>query len=263
MKSGVNQGIELRVLLVIFAITFNSVFGQGRMAHAQPAEQIFKSAGKLYQTKQFPQAAEEYEQLISKGYNSPEIYYNLGNCFYKMDNVGKSILAYERALKISPKDPDIRHNLKLAEMKRMDHIEAVLQPGIIRLWKEFITLQSSKGWGIFSLTTIWISLLVFTISFFLGNRKVFRWIAVFFLIVSFSMLSLAFMQKQSDIHSDSAILMVSNTLVKSAPDAGAGDLFMIHEGIKIKILDYVGSWSKISLEDGKIGWIEKEKFQMI
>ncbi len=60
-----------------------------------------------------------------------------------------------------------------------------------------------------------------------------------------------------------SILMVSNTLVKSAPDAGAGDLFMIHEGIKIKILDYVGSWSKISLEDGKIGWIEKEKFQMI
>src|SRR4051812_30872548 len=108
-------------------------------AFSQSVGELYKSAGNLYKEKQFQQAADNYEKIISQGYKSPEVYYNLGNCYYKLNSTGKSILAYERALKLSPDDEDIIHNLKLAELKVSDRIQPIPQLSIITWWNNFIT----------------------------------------------------------------------------------------------------------------------------
>jgi len=263
MKSRVRKKLIHRSFITALAFAFALVCCFSFVVYSQSATELYSQANQSYKAKQFHQAADDYEKLISQGYKIAEVYYNLGNCYYKMDSVGKCILNYERALKLSPNDEDVVHNLKLAKLKAIDNIQPVPQLGIITLWNSFVSFNSSKGWGIFALISIWISILVFAVSFLFGSRRIFNMLALLFLLVSFSSLALAIYNHRQEGNSDAAIVMASSSYVKSAPDAGASDLFMIHEGTRIQILDQVGEWNKIRLEDGKIGWIVKENFEKI
>lgn len=232
-------------------------------SYAQPVSELYKNANQSYKANQFEKAIEDYEKIISQGYKNAEVYYNLGNCYYKTNAVSKSILNYERALKLSPDDEDIQHNIKLAYFKCSDKIQPVPQLAIITCWNNFVTSNNANGWGIYAMITLWISIVVFAISFFIGRRRIFNAVALLFLLISFTSLFLAIKQKSKEQNADAAILTAVSSYVKSAPDSNASDLFMIHEGSKLKILDQVGSWNKIRLEDGKVGWIEKGSFEKI
>src|SRR6185503_13984117 len=113
----------------------------------------------------------------------------LGNCYFKIDSVGKCILSYERALKLSPKDEDVLHNLSLAKMKAVDNIQPVPQLGIITMWNGFVSFNSSKGWGFFALISVWVSIVIFVVSLLFGRRRIFNAVALVFLFVSFSSLA--------------------------------------------------------------------------
>lgn len=262
MKSEVRKGISGHRFAAL-AFSFVLVCSFWLAADAQSSVELYNRANKFYSSKQFQDAAADYEQLLSQGYRNAEIYYNLGNCYYKMDSIGKCILNYERALKLSPKDEDILHNLKLARLKPIDNIQPVPQLAIVTWWNDFVSFNSSKGWGIFAMIAVWLFILFFTMFFFLSRRRVFNIVALLFLFVSFTSLALAVHQRQQEGKSDEAIVMVSSSYIKSAPDASASDLFMIHEGTRLQILDQVGEWNKIRLADGKIGWMEKEGFERI
>ncbi|MCY7409000.1 MAG: tetratricopeptide repeat protein [Chitinophagales bacterium] len=233
------------------------------IATAHSSIELFTSANQFYNSKQFQQAADEYEKIIAQGFKNAEIYYNLGNCYYKLNNVSKSILAFERALKLSPKDEDIIHNLALARMKATDKIQHIPELNVIVWWNSFTTFYSSNGWSILALTFIWLSVFAFAIYLFMARKKSLLWITGLLLMFSLSFFALALHQKKMVQHSNSAILVVPSSYVKSSPDANGGDLFMIHEGCKLEVLDQVGEWRKIKLEDGKIGWIQKRNFEMI
>ncbi|HYV91812.1 MAG TPA: tetratricopeptide repeat protein [Chitinophagales bacterium] len=261
MKSGVRKKSIHRSFLT--ALAFALVFCCSVAGYSQSATELYNQANQFYKAKQFSQAINDYEKLVEQGYKSAEVYYNLGNCYYKLDSVGKCILNYERALKLSPNDEDILHNLKLAQLKAVDNIQSVPQLAIVTWWNNFVTFNSSMGWGILALIFIWISILVFAVSFLFARRRIFNVIALLFLFVSFSSLALAFHQHQQEENSDAAIVMSYSSYIKSAPDAGASDLFMVHEGTRIQILDQVGEWNKIRLADGKVGWIEKGNFEKI
>ncbi|GDX51426.1 hypothetical protein LBMAG27_04730 [Bacteroidota bacterium] len=247
-----------KVAAIIFFIS-----SYASIASAQSIEQLYKSANQYYKSNQFDKAIEEYEKIIFKGYKNAEVYYNLGNCYYKLNTVGKSVLAFERALKLSSKDEDIQHNLILAKSKCVDNIQPIQQLAIINCWNDFISFNTSNSWGIYSMIAIWISILVFVISFFIGRNRLTIILTFLFLVLSFVCLALAIRQKNVEQDSKDAVLMVTSVNVKSAPDADSNDLFLLHEGSKIHLLDKVGDWNKIRLDDGKVGWIEKGNFERI
>ena len=181
----------------------------------------------------------------------------------KLDKLGNAILNYERALKLAPQDEDIQHNLKIADTRVVDKIVPVPQLGIILKWNGFITSNSSRGWAVWAVGLIWIALLFFIIYLFIGLRRISFAAGIVLFALSVVFVGLSSVQNSKEQESDTAILMVSNSFVKSAPDANGNDLFMLHEGVKFHILDRVGEWTKIRLADGKVGWVERNTFEKI
>ncbi|HWB62674.1 MAG TPA: tetratricopeptide repeat protein [Chitinophagales bacterium] len=232
-------------------------------AFAQPVQELYKTANQQYKSSQFEQAAANYEKIIAQGYKTPEVYYNLGNCYYKLNKTSASIINYERALKLDPQDEDIQNNLKQANTRVVDKLTPVPQLGIIQWWDNMIDSKSSNGWGTYALVFIWLALVLFAAYFFTGLKKISLTFGTVFLLLSFAFLSLAFTQSNKEQTRDEAILTVDNTYVKSAPDENGNNLFMLHEGVKFQLLDQVGDWNKIRLIDGKVGWVEKEDFEKI
>ncbi len=236
----------------------------GLISSAQSVDELYKSANQLYKANQFDSAAVAYEKIIHQGYKTPEVYYNLGNCYYKTKNVSQCIINYERAAKLAPQDEDIQHNLKLANLMVVDKIIPVPQLGIILTWNNLVSSRSSKGWGTLALVFVWAALLVSAIYLFISSfRGVTVTLGIMLLLISGTLLSFAYRQNDKEQNPDAAILTASNAFVKSAPDSNGNDLFMLHEGIKFMVLDKVGEWNKIRLADGKIGWIEKGTFEKI
>src|SRR5215217_4594832 len=154
MKSGSDKNIGGWILFTIFLWLSMGM----PQVHAQSAPALYQSAGQLYKQKQFAEAAEKYEKILKQGYKSPEVYYNLGNCYFKLDSIGKCILNFERAHQLAPDDEDITHNLQLASLHTTDKIEPVPQLGIIIWWNNFVSFYSSKMWAIFSLIALWLAL---------------------------------------------------------------------------------------------------------
>ncbi len=244
------------ILSVIIICSLNIV-------NAQSATELYRSANQLYKSNKFSEAAVQYEKIISQSYKTAEVYYNLGNCYYKTKIISKAILNYERALKLSPDDEDIKHNLKIAELNTIDKIQPVQQLEIVTWWNDFISSNSSKAWSMIAIAFIWISLLLFAASIYFGRRRIFYLLS--FSLFVFSLLTLSFSFKQNNLEQNKskAVLMISNSTIKSAPDGSSSDLFMIHEGTRFNIQDEVGSWNKIKLDDGKVGWIEKGSYEKI
>jgi tetratricopeptide (TPR) repeat protein len=232
-------------------------------AYSQRTGELYKTANQLYKSNQFDSAAAIYENIVHQGYKTAEVYYNLGNCYYKVNNISKSILNYERALKISPRDEDVLHNLKIANARVIDKIVPVPQLAIISRWNDLLSSRSSGGWGIMALVFIWLALLAFVVYLFTSLRRLSFTAGVILILLSLSFAGFAHRESEEEQNPDAAILIIPNTYVKSAPDVNGNDLFMLHEGVKFNVLDRVGDWYKIHLADGKVGWLEKSTFEKI
>jgi tetratricopeptide (TPR) repeat protein len=257
-RSTVNYG-SIWLLLVILYSLFSVT-----SLHAESPEGLYNIGTDAYKAKNYKQAIDAYQKLISEGYRNAAVYYNLGNAYYKTDQISQSILNYERALKLSPADEDIRFNLKLANLKTADRISPLPQLYIVSKWQNLVSMETSRTWAIFSVVAIWLALIAFAIYLFIGSiRRVgfFSGATLLLLAAFFSYLS--YTQNQAEYGAGQAILTATNTYIKSAPDTSGTDLFMIHEGVKLNILDKVGEWSKVRLADGKVGWVEQNTFSVI
>ena len=231
---------------------------------AEPASKLFNIATDAYKVKNYPQSIDAYQKLLSDGYRNASVYYNLGNSYYKTDQISLAILNYERALRLAPSDDDIRFNLKLANLKTVDRIIPVPQLYIVSKWRSFAGSQSSRSWAIFSVVCLWLALIAFAIYLFIGSmRKSGFFSGALLILFSLFFFYLSYSQSQAEFGAGQAILTATNTYIKSAPDASGTDLFIIHEGVKLNILDRVGEWSKIRLGDGKVGWVQQNTFTVI
>lgn len=230
---------------------------------AQTAPELYNKASALYKANQFAEAAAVYDKITAQGYRSAEVYYNLGNCYYKMHNNGKAILNYERALKLAPDDEDIVHNLKLAQLTTIDRVQPVPQLAIVTKWNNLLHSFSSRGWAVFALVLVWLSLILFAIYLFVSRKGVVLFFTITVFVLSLVSVGLGVKQAHTEDDSGTAILMVANVNVKSAPDENATDIFTIHEGVKLYLCDRVGNWNKIRLADGKVGWVERNMFEKI
>jgi hypothetical protein len=208
-----------------------------------------------------------YESIIENQGVNATLYMNLGNCWLKRDEVAKAILNYERAYLMDPSDPDIRFNLELARTKTVDKVNPVNQLFIVVWFKKMLSLLDVDGWAV--LTVILFALAIILTGIFLlsrktGVRKISFSFSAFFLLLSILSFIFATTQMGNIRNRDTAIIMSPSVTVKSTPSSGGTDLFIIHEGRKVKILDSsMKEWVEIRLEDGNTGWVPVNVMEII
>ena len=217
-----------------------------------PAEIVTKAkADSAYINNDFASAVYLYENILANQGESADIYYNLGNSYYKMDNIAKAIVNYEKALMLNPGNGDIRFNLELAQSKTVDKV----------------TPMSEKGWAKMGIITFILMLLMLALYFFskkIALKKVGFISAVCLLFVCIVANIFASAQKDKAQSHETAIIMAPSITVKSTPNEGGTDLFILHEGRKVYIKDNtMREWKEIQLEDGNAGWVPASAIEII
>ena len=227
-----------------------------------PAEEWFDQANTAYNSGNYEDAVELYQKILDSDLESVPVYYNMGNAYYKMREYPMSIYCYEKALKLDPSNEEVRTNLEIANLAIVDKIEPVPQSFIVRWWHSLKTMCSSDLWAWFSVAAFAL-LLICAFLFFrsrrVGLRKLGFFMGIIFLIVFALSVVFAAQLKQAANTQDQAIIMSPTVTVKSSPAESSVDLFVLHEGAKVTILETSNGWNKVRIANGSIGWLEVDK----
>ena len=219
-----------------------------------------------YANGKYDSAVISFQNVLDQGFHSSELYYNLGNAYYKQSNMPSAILFYEKALKIDPSNEDILFNLKLANSRIQDKIEALPLLFFIRWYIGAYNMFSVDNWAKIVLILFAFSAL-FSLFFFLGRRILIRkagfYLGLIFLLLSAAGLFLTVKKDTSQKENSEAIVFNPSVTVKSSPNENGVDLFVIHEGTKVQVVDRVGKWCEIKIANGSMGWIEVVAIQHI
>ena len=254
----------LGLLLLVISIAIPSA-AQAQKS-AAPVHVTKAMGDSAYVRQQYQQAIADYEALLKKGV-SADVYYNLGNAYYRTDNITRAVINYERALLLSPGDPDIRVNLQLARSKTIDKIIPESEMFFVTWYRSLVNIMSVDGWATMSLVSLAIAIILALCYLFSG--RVWMQKTGFFgalaMIVIFGLSNLfAWQQKDQLVNRTGAIVISPAAAVKSTPANGGTDLFIIHEGTKVEITDSsMKEWKEVRIADGKEGWIKASMIEMI
>jgi tetratricopeptide (TPR) repeat protein len=220
----------------------------------------------LYQQGSLEEARKAYETLIGQGYASGELYYNLGNVYYRTGSIAKGILYYERAARLIPQDEDLQHNRMLAKLRITGRIEPTPRLFIWDAWESMKSGLSLQGltWLTF---TAYLVVIIFIGLFALAKNYTVRRIGLIGSAAAgaaFLLMLALFVGRLQDLGAtDEAILMSSVATVKNSPDPKSSDAFVLHSGVKLWVIDRVSEWVKVRLADGKQGWVERTSIELI
>lgn len=223
-------------------------------------------ADSAYAQEHYQQAIADYEALLKNGV-SADIYYNLGNAYYRTDNITKAILNYERALLLSPGDDDIRFNLQMARSKTIDKITPQSEMFFVTWYHSLVNLMSVDAWARTALFTLAIAIVLVLLYLFSDRMwlRKFGFFGALTLVIVFLLSNLfAFQQKHKLTHRTGAIVITSAAAVKSTPSKNGTDLFILHEGTCVTMTDQsMREWKEIRMADGRKGWIETRQIETI
>lgn len=227
-----------------------------------PADEWFDQANTAYNSGNYDDAVGLYQKILDTGMESVPVYYNMGNAYYKMSEYPMSIYYYEKALKLDPSNDDVRTNLEIANLAIVDKIEPVPQSFIVRWWRSLRAMCSSDRWAWWSVAAFAL-LLICAFMFFrsrrIGLRKLGFFMGIIFLVVFTLSVIFAAQFRHSANVQDQAIIMSPTVTVKSSPAQASVDLFVLHEGTKVTILQSSNGWNKVRIANGSIGWLEADK----
>lgn len=240
----------MKKLLILFLLTTQFLFPQSS----------FEKGSILYQKGKYEQAIAEYESILASKNHSAELYFNLGNCYYKLNKVAPAIYNYEKALVLNPEDVEISNNLKFAHKLQIDEIKVVPQVGFSKMVHDFTSVFHYNTWAWISVALATLFLLFFIGYYFsqtaLSKRIFFFGMFVVLFLILISVTS-AISEKNHFQTERPAIVFEEMILVKSEPQRSSNTVFTLHEGTKVFVLETLGNWRKIQLTDGTEGWIEK------
>lgn len=229
-------------------------------------EDLFQRANQAFIQGEYMYAAELYEEILAMGLASADLFYNLGNAYFKENQIGMAILNYERALQMRPFDENILFNLELARSRTVDRIEPLPQIFYQRWWKQFIYLRTIDGWARIALVFMIFSLMALLWFFFSNSsikKKAGFALAMLLLLFSVIFFYAAHRQYILQFKRNAAIVMAPRVVVKSAPGETSPDLFVIHEGTKLFMGDDLGEWTEIRLENGNTGWLKRSQVMAV
>lgn len=257
------------VLVVLFFVSSSAVAQSDSLAVADTPESVLtkQEADSLYDKGLYAEAADAYEVIIANNGVSADLYYNLGNAYYKLDEIARSILNYERALLLNQGDEDIRANLALARGKTVDKVTPPSEMFFVSWWRDFANMVSVDTWAVVAVVSFVLLLLGVAAYLFVEQiivRKIGFYSAALFLLLTIVFNLAAMFQRDSIMNRTTAIIMQPVVSVKSSPNDAGTDLFLIHTGSKVEILDdTMTDWAKIKLEEGKEGWVQTDVMAII
>jgi tetratricopeptide (TPR) repeat protein len=215
-------------------------------------------ANKAYTEGYYANAAEFYKSVIASGFESADLYYNLGNACYKQNDFAGAILYYEKARKLDPGNEDVNFNLKIANTKITDKIEPIPELFYKRWYKKLTESLSVDKWAKTGLVCLFLGLaagLFYFVSRQLFVRKAGFWLGIFFVAISLFSFLFAWQSYNEVVHRKEAIIFTPTVTVKSSPDEKSIDLFVLHEGAKVELIDNIGTWYEIRIANGSVGWL--------
>lgn len=230
-------------------------------------DSLWQKGVSAYSDGRWEESADAWESLRGAGVESAELYYNLGNAYFKSTEIGRAVLNYERALRLDPSFSDARFNLEFARSMVQDRIDEVPE-FILKSWARKISyLMNSDAWAILSLV-LFAAFLAMKLLFLLGPRVGLRrtgfYSAIVLILLSAGCYGFSVWQRNVYRRADSAVVMKPVSSVKSSPsEESSKDLFLLHEGTEVGVLDSVGKWVNISLSDGRQGWIQSGDIEVI
>ena len=246
--------------LIIFMVLPLLSFGN------QQPEALYAAANSYYAKGQFQHALDNYKKILAGGTASAELYYNLGNASYKTGDLASALLYYEKARKLSPNDEDIKANIRLANSKTTDKVDEIPELFLISWWKAVYLSASTDTFAILSILLV-LAGSALLITYFFAHavliKKASFYSAVVLLFFGLAVLFIANRQVSYFEHKRQGIVFNSPVAVKSAPSDDARNLFIIHSGTKVSIIDTKKNWIRITLTNGNEGWMKVEDLKEI
>ena len=248
-------------ILLALILTTPSLIGR---AGGESSKSLADSA---YAQEDYVEAARLYQALIDSLGESAVLYYNLGNCYYRQDSIARAILNYERARLLDPTDDDLAFNLEMARTKTVDKVAPANDMFFVTLFRSLVLSMTVRGWKMLGICAFLFMLLSIAVYLFvpaLTAKKIGFTVAVLLLIICI-FANIAAAQQRSQInHRTGAILMAPSAVVKSTPSASGTDLFILHEGTHVQIIDdTMREWVEVRMSDGKEGWLQRSEIEVI
>jgi tetratricopeptide (TPR) repeat protein len=256
------------ILSLTILLSFHTNLISGKKSVSSDSYSLSKStADSLYTANNYSSAIAIYTKILKEKGVSPELYYNLGNCYYKQNDMAHAILNYERALKLDPSDTEIRDNLSLSRSKIQDKNNAPAEFFIVAWWyslSNFLSLPVLKTTGLLCFVLFLALILLLSIQKPENKKGYIKYLAIALLIFSVLANLAAYQQYHNSVSSKGAIVMSESASVSSSPSENGIELFIVHSGTRLTILDNsMKEWCKVKYEEGKEGWIPKKKIEII
>jgi tetratricopeptide (TPR) repeat protein len=223
-------------------------------------------ANKAYSAGSYTVAAELYQKVADAGYSSPELFYNMGNTYFKLNDFAHAILWYERARRIDPGNEDVNFNLNVANTKISDKIEPLPELFYKRWFNALVQVFSVDAWatiGVCVFIAGLLGLVLYLSSRVLILRKFGFWAAVCLFFLSLVTISLAWTGYHFTLSTSEAVVFAPTITVKSSPDEKSTDLFVLHEGTKVRLMDNISGWYEIRIANGSVGWLPQSALEKI
>ncbi|MDO1512703.1 tetratricopeptide repeat protein [Maribacter confluentis] len=227
---------------------------------------LFDQATTAYNAGEYDSAIEYYTQILDNGKHSAAVYFNMGNAYYKLNKIAESIYYYEKALLLAPNDQEIKTNLSYAQNMTLDAIDTLPETGLSKLYKNITGKLTFDQWAYLAIAAMLAFVILYILFYFSNYSTRKRWTFIGSLLALFvSLVAIVFAYiQQSDFNAwQPAIIFAEESVIKSEPNTAGQQLFILHSGTKVNVLDELEQWNKIQLTDGKTGWANKEDLRLL
>lgn len=249
----------MRAILILIACCF-TLFGLSQ------SNQLFEEANTLYNDGKYSEAIDKYELILDSGQHSAELYFNLANANYKLNNIAPSIYYYEKALRLSPNDSEIQNNLAFAQNMTIDAIDKVPQVGFSKIISTIVNTFRTDVWAKIAIGGVLLFVLLFLVYHFTyttSKKRIAFVLSIVGLLLTCFSLTMAFQKQHIDKNDNPAIVFAQESRVKTEANKLSEEVFRLHEGTKVQVIETYNDWNKIQLSDNSAGWIPSEDIKLL